>query len=50
MPVLVQRVVACPPLLPRLEGEFDGTANLLLFAGTDVVLQLLLRLERLNER
>jgi hypothetical protein len=40
-----QFVFACPPLLRRLEGELDGAANLRVFAGTGVILELLLRLE-----
>jgi hypothetical protein len=52
-PLLVRRVVAYPPQLLLLEGEFDVTANpcfVVLLAGTSLILQLLLRLERLDER
>jgi hypothetical protein len=48
-PMLVRHGITQPSQLLLLEGEFDDTANLLLFAGTSVVLQLLLRLKRLEE-
>jgi hypothetical protein len=50
-PVLVRRVFAYPLQLLLLEGEFDTRTNpcvIVLPAGTGIVLQLLLRIKRLE--